>query len=541
MVSFRLRRALLGPLALLPFVGLVPQALAQCELARLVANDAVEGDQLGTRAAISGDWAFVAAMDHDAQGTSSGAVYVAQRTATGWSLVDKLMASDGSTGTRFGSGIAIEGARALIGSARGAYAFELTPSGWVEVQKVVASDMVDGDGFGRRIALRGDRALISAPAKDTPAGEEIGVVYVFERDASGWVEVDRLHSPDGRPEDYFGEVALGEDVAIVGAPGHDLQGFASKGAVYVFERDATGWDEGTKFSVYAGDDFDRFGTRLSIHRDRFIAAAPGEDSIEFGRGAVYVFRRLPSGWTQEARLIPDGPVAHGYAEHGIAISGDKVLVAGYLSGDSGVQAGRVFVYKRTDLGWLFEYRFAGSAAEQGSTFGTALAVDGDTVVVGARGNGDICNPHSCSSGAAYVFSASVGSASNFCVSEANSTGAPAVISMTGCTDVARNELGLVARPVPEGRSGIFFYGDRQLSATPFGDGYRCVGGRVYRLPLTHAAGEELTWDLDLTAPPQTAGQITAGSTWFFQAYYRDPAAGGAGFNASDALEVLFPN
>ena len=40
-------------------------------------------------------------------------------------------------------------------------------------------------------------------------------------------------------------------------------------------------------------------------------------------------------------------------------------------------------------------------------------------------------------------------------------------------------------------------------------------------------------------PPSPATQITAGSTWNFQNWFRDPAAGGAFFNLSDGLEITF--
>jgi hypothetical protein len=46
--------------------------------------------------------------------------------------------------------------------------------------------------------------------------------------------------------------------------------------------------------------------------------------------------------------------------------------------------------------------------------------------------------------------------------------------------------------------------------------------------------------LDLTAPPADAGPgaITAGTSWSFQLWYRDPAGpGGSGFNLSDGLRV----
>jgi hypothetical protein len=47
------------------------------------------------------------------------------------------------------------------------------------------------------------------------------------------------------------------------------------------------------------------------------------------------------------------------------------------------------------------------------------------------------------------------------------------------------------------------------------------------------------WNLDIQSPPQASGQITDFSTWIFQFWYRDPAAGGAYFNLSDGLEITF--
>jgi hypothetical protein len=49
----------------------------------------------------------------------------------------------------------------------------------------------------------------------------------------------------------------------------------------------------------------------------------------------------------------------------------------------------------------------------------------------------------------------------------------------------------------------------------------------------------MTFLLDNTSPPSAATQITAGSTWNFQAWFRDPAAGGAFFNLSDGLNLTF--
>lgn len=75
----------------------------------------------------------------------------------------------------------------------------------------------------------------------------------------------------------------------------------------------------------------------------------------------------------------------------------------------------------------------------------------------------------------------------------------------------------------------------------FGEGLRCVKGGVIRINpaiQTDAAGAAAL-ALDLTQPPTSSGEITAGSTWNFQFWYRDPSGGPEGFNLSDGLMVTF--
>jgi len=126
---------------------------------------------------------------------------------------------------------------------------------------------------------------------------------------------------------------------------------------------------------------------------------------------------------------------------------------------------------------------------------------------------------------------------NYCTAAANSTGSGAIASASGSVSVSANSLTLSASPVPA-EPGVFFYGPSQIQV-PFGNGFRCVGGSVVRLPITFATGGALTRPLDLTQLPAGSVPIAAGSTWNFQAWFRDPAAGGWGFNLSDGLEIVF--
>jgi len=120
---------------------------------------------------------------------------------------------------------------------------------------------------------------------------------------------------------------------------------------------------------------------------------------------------------------------------------------------------------------------------------------------------------------------------NYCPVMPNSTGSPAQISAGGSLSIAAGNLELSAGPVPN-EPFIFYTGPNQI-LTPFGDGFRCVGGSVVRIwPPAFAAGNVAAKTIDPAAFGLTPG------TWNFQCWFRDPAGMGAGFNLSDGLELV---
>lgn len=134
-------------------------------------------------------------------------------------------------------------------------------------------------------------------------------------------------------------------------------------------------------------------------------------------------------------------------------------------------------------------------------------------------------------------------AETYCVGAPNSAGPGASIGYAGTTSVTIGDLELVVTGAVPSTPGYFIYGDAQAQV-PLGDGFRCVGGSIFRLrPATLADGSGANARLlDFTQPPAGSGPgaITAGSTWHFQYWYRDPLGpGGTGNNLSDGLSVTF--
>ena len=132
---------------------------------------------------------------------------------------------------------------------------------------------------------------------------------------------------------------------------------------------------------------------------------------------------------------------------------------------------------------------------------------------------------------------------NYCQTSPNSATLGAVMDFTGSTSISANNFSLRTTDGVPNVFGLYFYGPNMIQA-PFGDGFRCVGGQTFRIqpPAQFNGSGVVTRAVDFTSPPAGSGggAITAGSSWNFQFWFRDPMGpGGNGFNLSDGLNASF--
>lgn len=130
------------------------------------------------------------------------------------------------------------------------------------------------------------------------------------------------------------------------------------------------------------------------------------------------------------------------------------------------------------------------------------------------------------------------SASSYCTAGPNSTGRAVHLRATGSGSIARDDLRLWASDLPAGSIGYYAYSVGQQSL-PLGNGTLCLAGQRYFMPLQLEQSGVAVRDVQYGGSPTLGGAITAGTTWNFQYRYRDPAAGAAQFNLSDALSIPF--
>ncbi len=199
----------------------------------------------------------------------------------------------------------------------------------LEQDELLASDAALGDQLGVAVDLFADRALTGAWLSDAP-GMDGGAAYVWRRTGSIWSEETRLDAFDGAAGDHLGAaVALGANVALVGAPAGDAPGpIASAGAVYVFDLVVGAWVPGAKLGASDAQAGDAFGSALALDEDTLLVGAPYDSNANgVDAGAAYVFVRSGATWTQQAKLTPLGGSANAlFGDRGLAVDGDVAIV-----------------------------------------------------------------------------------------------------------------------------------------------------------------------------------------------------------------------
>ena len=205
-----------------------------------------------------------------------------------------------------------------------------------------------------------------------------GLVYVYAKDGGTWTERTQIKAADGAPSDGFGAaIAASGDQLLVGASRS-----AERGAAYVFRREAAGYTQLAKLASADTTGGQMFGAAVALADDIAVVGAPGSaDRL----GAAYIYRRGADGsWSEIRRLAPvgvEGRVAFGSA---VALLGDMLFV-----GAPGVQdgTGTVFAYRRgADGSYAPAGRLSATGVERGGQFGAALEVAGERLLVGAPNN-----------------------------------------------------------------------------------------------------------------------------------------------------------
>jgi hypothetical protein len=273
-----------------------------------------------------------------------------------------------------------------------------------------------------------------------------GAAYVFTRSGTAWTQRAILNPSGLNVGDRFGvAVAVSGDgnTIAIGADGDSGVASAS-GAVYVFVCSAGAWSQQAYIKASNAGAGDQFGANVSLSADgnTLAVGAPMEDSSATGidgnqaldnvdnAGAVYVFTRNGAAWTQQAYVKASNTGGSDFFGQAVRLSGDGNTLAvgafqedsaatgvnGNQADDSAPGSGAVYVFTRSGAAWSQQAYVKASNTGASDNFGLHLALsnDGNTLAVGARGEGSTStgvggvetDDSAPFAGAAYVFTRS---------------------------------------------------------------------------------------------------------------------------------------
>lgn len=245
-------------------------------------------DGFGSAVALSDGVAMVGAAGSEG---SPGVVFVYGRDAGGdWTFRRTLSRAAPQAGDGFGSSIALDGGRAVIGApmASEAEAFIRESGEWMSL------GALQGDGvgeFGYACSMSGDLLVVGARG----GGFFAGKAFVFSWQAGEWILETPLASAFGGPEEFFGEaVAVSEDgVVAVGSPGDRNR----MGSVLIFRRLQGLWRLVTTISHLDARPNDRMGGSVAISDNALLIGVPRDRGNE-----LICIDRLPPCRVGSARL-----------------------------------------------------------------------------------------------------------------------------------------------------------------------------------------------------------------------------------------------
>lgn len=309
--------------------------------------------------------------------------------------------------------------------------------------KTVNNDV--NDYFGYKMSMSGSTLAVTAKQESSNqttitngpsasvdnSASNSGAVYIYLYSAGSWGQQAYIKAANSNASDLFGlGLDIDADTLAVGAPGEASNqatitngttasannSASAAGAAYVYLRSGATWAQEAYVKPPNAELGDQFGASVAVHADTLVVGAPQEDSNQTtitngttasannsfsASGAVYVFKRTGATWVQQAYIkAPNADTGDNFG-YSVDIHGDTLVVGAPFeasnqntvtngttaSATNGfTSAGAAYVFSRNASGdWTQQAYIKPSNAGAGQSFGSKVAIDGDTIAVGATG------------------------------------------------------------------------------------------------------------------------------------------------------------
>jgi choice-of-anchor B domain-containing protein len=245
-----------------------------------------------------------------------------------------------------------------------------------EVLRTVEAPCIGSGCIGDAIAVADGTVFVAVP--NSIGGP--GSVYAYSRAPGGWTEVARLTADDAAAGDRFGKaLAASGSTLAVWRPG----GEEAPGTIFAFERTGQVWSQVARLRPSDALPSDSAGFALALDGGSLAVGAPGAGG---GTGVVYVFHRGPDGrWTEEAELTATAPQPGSGFGRAVALRGDSLLVGAPLLGEG---RGGGYLFVRQSGVWRQDSQLLVQGADPGDLGGARAAFWRDWAILAAPGESE---------------------------------------------------------------------------------------------------------------------------------------------------------
>jgi hypothetical protein len=287
-------------------------------------------------------------------------------------------------GQNFGTDVAIDRNKVLVGTSYNGAYLFDTTSG--NLIQSFSRFNSDLNTFGTQVAINNNKVLISDLQNSTLAPVS-GAAFLF--DAVNGNLTQSFFPPNPDIEDFFGSpVAIEGNRVLIGATGGG-RGRNSTGEVFLF--DAVNGNLIQNFFPPNPNIKGFFGSSVAIEGNRVLIGASGDDTFGSNSGAAYLFDAT-SGSLMQTFSSPN-PIGSEFFGSSVAIDGDKVLIGARGDNTFGDNSGAAFLFDAVS-GNLIQSFFAPNPGNN-NNFGFSVAISGNNLLIGAPGSGN--------DGAAFLF------------------------------------------------------------------------------------------------------------------------------------------
>lgn len=341
------------------------------------------GDGVG----ISGDTAVVAGQDLD---DFSWVGYVFERDVGAWTPAGTLDVPFALPQINSGMGVAIEDDVILVSSSMDlvVWVFERQGGDWVLTQTLQPAAAPVSVSFGFSVSLHEGRAVIGGSAPNGPL-DFVGTAWVFERVNGVFVETAQLLTVGGETFDSAGTcVAQDDDTIVLGAPGHDLGTGENLnlGAAFVFEHDGAGWAQTQMLTAPTPRSGDAFGMSLAVQGDTLLAGVPFRDvDGHSNAGAVCVLHHDGAQWNHTTTLADTTPEDYAQFGRALAMEDETVLVGAPYAAGGDAPAVRVLRGVPGLAHWIPSAGAVSGVADEPCLYGHGAPAVGASASVGLVG------------------------------------------------------------------------------------------------------------------------------------------------------------